>query len=295
MEEERGDPRWRAALEVLDRVNTSATPGRRWCARGSRSWSAKTTCSCGCGPGPQEPVAAREVEVARALLDGRGAGDRAGGRPGPALARRRVRRDRLALERHHRAGHAGAPRAAWPGTCGSAPSATYAFDVPRFDPLTAIRNAVAGAPDRRPAGRLRPRAGAGAVRRMGGDRRPRSGRHRGRPRRPPRRQRPAHRRWPAAHRPGAGRGRPAVLRHRTRRRPWCERYGADPSTLDAFLEAQEHDPRSWPGFATCLAVYELWVTAWAVGVRDRSPELAAEAAVRIGCLRDQSGEPWHLH
>jgi hypothetical protein len=30
-------------------------------------------------------------------------------------------------------------------------------------------------------------------------------------------------------------------------------------------------------------------------VRDRSPELAAEAAVRIGSLRDQSGEPWHLH
>ena len=26
MEEERGDPRWPAALEVLDRVNTSASP-----------------------------------------------------------------------------------------------------------------------------------------------------------------------------------------------------------------------------------------------------------------------------
>ena len=73
-----------------------------------------------------------------------------------------------------------------------------------------------------------------------------------------------------------------------------ERYGADPATLDAFLAALDADPQDWPGFATCLAVYELWVTAWAVGVRDRSPELAEEAAIRVRCLRDRTCEPWHL-
>ena len=74
-----------------------------------------------------------------------------------------------------------------------------------------------------------------------------------------------------------------------------ERYGADPAGLEAFLAGQGYDPRAWAGFATCLAVYELWVTAWSVGVRDRSPALAAEAAIRVGCLRDQTCEPWHLH
>lgn len=73
-----------------------------------------------------------------------------------------------------------------------------------------------------------------------------------------------------------------------------ERYGAARADLERFLEAQGHDPRSWPGFATCLAVYELWVTAWAVGARHRSREIAAEAAVRVHGLRDRTCEPWHL-
>jgi hypothetical protein len=73
-----------------------------------------------------------------------------------------------------------------------------------------------------------------------------------------------------------------------------ERYGAPPSILDEFVEAQALDPRSWPGLRTCVAIYELWTTAWAVGVRHRSPELAAEAATRIRCLRDGSCEPWRL-
>ena len=33
----------------------------------------------------------------------------------------------------------------------------------------------------------------------------------------------------------------------------------------------------------------------AVGIRDRSPELAAEAATRVRCLRDGACESWHLH
>lgn len=74
-----------------------------------------------------------------------------------------------------------------------------------------------------------------------------------------------------------------------------ERYGADPATLDAFLVALGDDPRGWDGFATCVAVYELWVTAWAVGVRHRSPELAQEAARRVASLAGEADHRWHLH
>lgn len=73
-----------------------------------------------------------------------------------------------------------------------------------------------------------------------------------------------------------------------------DRYGADPSTLDAFLDALGDDPREWDGFATCVAVYELWVTAWAVGVRDRSPQLAIEAERRLASLTEGADHRWHL-
>lgn len=73
------------------------------------------------------------------------------------------------------------------------------------------------------------------------------------------------------------------------------RYGADPSGLDRFLDGFDFDPRPWPGFGTYLAVYELWVTAWAVGVRDRNPAWATEATRRIESLRDGADHTWHLH
>lgn len=72
------------------------------------------------------------------------------------------------------------------------------------------------------------------------------------------------------------------------------RYGHAPDTLETFLEAFGADPRGWSGFATYVAVYELWVTAWAVGVRDQDPSWAAEASRRVATLRDDSDERWVL-
>jgi aminoglycoside phosphotransferase (APT) family kinase protein len=72
------------------------------------------------------------------------------------------------------------------------------------------------------------------------------------------------------------------------------RYGHDPETLATFLEAFGADPRGWAGFATYVAVYELWVTAWAVGVRDQDPSWAAEASRRVATLRDDTDERWVL-
>ena len=171
---------------------------------------------------------------------------------------------------------------------------THAFDVPRFDPLTAIRGAVAAVPIGDPQGdfvRLRAQELSADWARIA-DRDPagtaivHGDMHEGNVLRTE-----AGALLTDLELAGAGPcsydTAPSVV--------MVERYGADPATLEEFLAAQGHDPRSWSGFATCLAVYELWVTAWSVGVRDRSLELAAEAAIRVGCLRDQTCEPWRLH
>lgn len=241
----------------------------------------------------QEPVAAREVEVARALAE---AGVPAahlygtGSQPWVIDASVVTAWEWIDVVGTASPTHLGALAA----VLRERTVDTYAYDVARFDPLSAIRNAVAGVPLGDEQGDfVRTRAhelaadwariadrdplGTGIVH---GD---------------------LHADNVLLTSDGpvltdlelAGAGpcsydtAPAVV--------MVERYGADPSTLTEFLAAQGHDPRGWSGFATCLAVYELWVTAWAVGVRHRSPRLAEEAATRVSCLRDQSCEPWHLH
>lgn len=72
------------------------------------------------------------------------------------------------------------------------------------------------------------------------------------------------------------------------------RYGADPAGREAFFDAFDADPRPWAGFATFVAIYELWVTAWAVGVRHQDPTWAAEASRRVRTLRDGADDPWTL-
>lgn len=286
------DPRWRAAVEVLDRINASATPPTI-IRDGLSLLVRQDDVLVRVRPRAQEPVAAREVEVGRALLEAEvPVVHLVGGRGQPWVVDHCVV---TAWRWEHVTG------AASPGDLGQLARSlrertvgTYAFDVARFDPLSAIRGAVAAVPIGDPQGdfvRLRAQeltadwarvadkdpAGTAIVH---GD---------------------LHRDNVVLTEAGplltdlelAGAGpcsydtAPAVV--------MVERYGHDPADLDAFLAAQGHDPRGWAGFATCLAVYELWVTAWSVGVRDRSPELAAEAAIRVGCLRDQSCEPWHLH
>lgn len=74
-----------------------------------------------------------------------------------------------------------------------------------------------------------------------------------------------------------------------------ERYGAEPSVVEPFFQSFGTDPRSWSGFATFVALYELQVTAWAVGVRDHDPVWATEAARRVATLRDGAQETWTLH
>lgn len=72
------------------------------------------------------------------------------------------------------------------------------------------------------------------------------------------------------------------------------RYGRPVADLDAFVDAYGADPRRWAGFATFVAVDELWGTAWAVGVRHLDPRWATEATRRVESLRDGLGHRWHL-
>lgn len=285
------DPRWAAAVEVLDRINVSATPPQL-VREGLSLLVRQDGVLVRSRLRSEEPVAAREVEVGRALAD-------AGVPVVPLVAAKgqpwivdgcvvTAWKWEEVVGTPSPADLGGLARSLRERTVG-----THVFDVPRFDPLSAIRGAVAhvaiGDPqgdfvrlraqelsadwariaDRDPAGTAIVHGdlhqdnvlltGDGAI-------------------------------LTDLELAGAGPpsydAAPAVV--------MVERYGADRATLEAFLAAQGRDPRSWSGFVTCLAVYELWVTAWSVGVRDRSPELAAEAAVRIGCLRDQTCEPWRL-
>lgn len=285
------DPRWSAAVDVLGRLGTPGVEpvivrdGLSLLVRQGEVVVRARRRS-------EEPIAAREVEVARALAAAEV----------PTVALVVGQKQPWVVE------GCAVTAWSWVDTVGPASPAdlgvlardlrertagTYSYDVPRFDPLTAIRNAVAAVPlgddqgdfiraraheltaawaqvaDRDPAGTaivhgdlhtdnvLRSAAGPllTDLELAGAG-------------------------------PSAYDTAPAVVA--------VERYGQPEETLQEFLEAQEHDPRTWAGFATCLAVYELWVTAWAVGVRDHSAELAEEAATRVRCLRDQTCEPWRL-
>lgn len=285
------DARWAAAVEVLDRINASATPpelvraGLSLLVRQDGVLVRSRLRS-------EEPIAAREVEVARALLEaGVPTVPLVGGTGQPWVV------DGCVVTAWRWEEAAGVPSPADLGALARAlrerTVGSHVFDVPRFDPLAAIRGAVAGVPIGDPQGdfvrrraqelsadwaRIADRDPAGTAI-VHGD---------------------LHRDNVLRTAAGAvltdlelaGAGPPAY--DTAPAVVMVERYGADPAALDAFIGAQGVDPRSWSGFATCLAVYELWVTAWSVGVRDRSPELQAEAAIRIGCLRDQTCEPWHL-
>ncbi len=59
------------------------------------------------------------------------------------------------------------------------------------------------------------------------------------------------------------------------------RYGRPRAEVEAFVDGYGADPRSWPGLAVLVEVYELWVTAWAVAHRDRSPTHEREASRRM--------------
>jgi hypothetical protein len=286
------DPRWDAAVAGLARVGVDRSVPPTLVRDGLSLLVRAGDALVRVRPRAHEPMAAREVEVANLLAD---AGV-------PVVEPRGVRQPWVigawVVTGWRWVDAEGEPTPADLGEMArqlrERTVDTYAYDAPRFDPLTAIRNAVAGVPigddqgdfvrrraqelsaewariaDRDPAGTAIVHGDLHADNVLIG------------PTGPVLTDLELAGSGPASYDTA-----PAVVA--------VERYGADPATLAAFLAAQGNDPREWRGFATCLAVYELWVTAWAVGVRDRSPALAEEATTRVSCLRDQACVPWRLH
>ncbi len=288
---EGADARLAAARTVLDRLNSSASPlvvvrdGLSLLVRQDQVLVRVR-------PRALEPMAAREVEVAAALAEA-GVATVAQvaprGQPwvedGCVVTAWRWEETVGEATPEDLGGLAGALRERTVGT--------YAHDVARFDPLAAIRNAVAAIPIgdeqgdfvRRRAQELTFDWGRFADRDPGGTAIVHGDLHRDNVLVTTHGSLLSDLELAGAG-PAAYDTAPAVV--------MVERYGAPPSTLERFLAAQGRDPRDWPGFATCLAVYELWVTAWAVGVRGGSPEAAEEAAIRVRCLRDGACEDWSL-
>jgi hypothetical protein len=73
------------------------------------------------------------------------------------------------------------------------------------------------------------------------------------------------------------------------------RYGAPAAEQAEFLRGFGADPTGWDGFEALVSVYELWVTAWAVGNGHREPAWADEAGRRVATLRDGAAHTWSLH
>lgn len=70
------------------------------------------------------------------------------------------------------------------------------------------------------------------------------------------------------------------------------RYGAPAGGFEALLDGYGDDPRRWPGFETFCQVYELWVTAWALGQPD--PASVAEGVGRAATLGGLGNRRWQL-
>jgi hypothetical protein len=285
------DPRLAAARTVLDRLNASSSPVQI-VRNGLSLLVRQDRVLVRVRPRTLEPVAAREVEVARVLVAAEvPTVDLVAGRGQPWIVDGFVV---TAWAWHDTVGRA------TPDHLGSLAAllhertvGTHVHDVARFDPLAAIRSAVASVPIgdeqgdfvRRRSQELTFDWGRIADRDPSGTSVVHGDLHRGNVL--------VTERGPvltdlelAGAGPSSYDTAPAVV--------MVDRYGEPPSTLARFLVAQGRDPRDWPGFATCLAIYELWVTAWAVGVRELSPQLAVEAATRVRCLRDGADDPWQL-
>lgn len=284
-----GEASWSAAIEALGRV-TSSSEEPVLVREGLSLLVRQGDALVRVRPRAQEPIAAREHEVAQALA-------RAGVAAITSLGAGPVHIGNWVVTSWEWVDVVGE---AAPGHLGALArdlrdrtAGTYAWEVARFDPLTAIRNAVAHVPVGDPqADYIRRRAHA------------LSGGWAGLVDRDPAGTAIVHGDLHAGNVLVSANG-PLLSDLELAGTGPCsydtapsvvgvERYGADPVGLERFIAAQQYDPRDWAGFATCVSIYELWGAAWSVGVRDRSPALAAEADLRVSCLRDQLSEPWSL-
>ena len=72
------------------------------------------------------------------------------------------------------------------------------------------------------------------------------------------------------------------------------RFGASPANYRSFCDAYGADLMTWDGAETLCRTYELLLLSWAIAAWDASPQLEAEAALRLASFRGETDLPWTL-
>lgn len=72
------------------------------------------------------------------------------------------------------------------------------------------------------------------------------------------------------------------------------RFGASPASYRSFCDAYGTDLMTWDGAETLCRTYELLLLSWAMANWDISPQMEAEAALRLASFRGETDRPWTL-
>ena len=72
------------------------------------------------------------------------------------------------------------------------------------------------------------------------------------------------------------------------------RYGAPIEGYERFCDAYGWDLRTWSGSEALCQIYALLMVSWALSLRDTSPRMDAEAAIRLGGFLGLDDRPWTL-
>jgi Ser/Thr protein kinase RdoA (MazF antagonist) len=74
-----------------------------------------------------------------------------------------------------------------------------------------------------------------------------------------------------------------------------ERYGRPEQQYGEFADTYGFDVRAWPGYPVLREVRELTMTTWIMQNIGESPDVAAEFALRVSCLRERDfTRAWHF-
>jgi aminoglycoside phosphotransferase (APT) family kinase protein len=72
------------------------------------------------------------------------------------------------------------------------------------------------------------------------------------------------------------------------------RFGASPARYSSFCDAYGADLMTWDGAETLCRTFELLLLSWAIASWDISPQMEAEAALRLANFRGETDQPWTL-
>ncbi len=74
----------------------------------------------------------------------------------------------------------------------------------------------------------------------------------------------------------------------------ARRFGASPASYRSFCDAYGADLMTWDGAETLCRTFELLLLSWAIANWDISPQMKAEAALRLANFRGETDQPWTL-